>query len=405
MYYVQIVIGIVKILWNVVYDVVLRLLRLLGITVFAFADDTLLLIPADKASELQSRVNEVMDIIMEEYKKLGLGLNFNKTEVLLFKNYPKTLRSDPEWRVDTLHVGGYALEPQQKMKYLGVMFDTQLKFVEHVHYINAKVGKIIQKLNIVFRNTFGYGNAARRIMTKGCINAVYLYASTIWSPALQYRAVIDSLRAAQRKVNTLCARAYKDTGFAVTTILAGMPPLDMTIEKRNIMHCHSKRWYPLMWSSLQPVEVLRDLPLNALKVMLDQRILEAWESLYTNSIPEGNWVRTLIPTVRWAVEKMEIRPNFLLTQAVTGHGAFNTYLYRIGKRASPMCRCTEAEQTPQHVFKICDLYSDSRPEDWAEGLACERVRQYLIKTMKRLWEEEQDEEKSGLNRVRRRRRT
>ena len=157
------------ILWNIVYDVVLQLLRLFGITVFAFADDTLLLIPAHKAIELQNKINEVMNLIVEEYTKLGLNLNYNKTEVMLFENFPKQMRNDPEWRIDTINVGGHVLEPQDKMKYLGIIFDVQLNFIKHIDYINAKIGKVIKKLSIVFRNTFGYGNAARRIMIKGCI--------------------------------------------------------------------------------------------------------------------------------------------------------------------------------------------------------------------------------------------
>ena len=175
-----------------------------------------------------------------------------------------------------MNVGGHSLVPQSTMKYLGVMFDVKLKFTEHIQYVNKKIGKIVAKIAVVFRNTFGYGNAAWRIMVKGCINTVYLYASTIWSPALQFQSVIDSLRAVQRKVNTLCARAYKDTGYPITTILAGMPPLEMTIEKRNVSHCHKKKWYPIIWSRLEPFDVPVTLSVKALRSMLDQRILESW---------------------------------------------------------------------------------------------------------------------------------
>jgi len=57
----------------------------------------------------------------------------------------------------------------------------------------------------VFRNTFGYGNAARKIIVKGCLEALYLYASTIWDFALKRKSVIRSIRAAQRRL-THCVR-------------------------------------------------------------------------------------------------------------------------------------------------------------------------------------------------------
>jgi len=135
--------------------------------------------------------------------------------------------------------------------------------------------------------------------------------------------------------------------------------------------------------------------------MIDQRILEAWNKLYIDSTPEEHWNRTLIPSVEWAVLNMELRPNFLLSQAVTGHGAFKSYLHRIGKRDSPACRCGPIERMPEHVFRLCERYSEGRPADWTEGIADEEIRQYLIRTMKWLWEEEKEEERAGVNHPRR----
>jgi len=52
------------------------------------------------------------------------------------------------------------IQSRQRNQNLGVMIDVRLRFREHVKYLNAKVGKIMKKLAIVFRNTFGYGNTA-----------------------------------------------------------------------------------------------------------------------------------------------------------------------------------------------------------------------------------------------------
>ena len=233
-------------LWNVVYDIILRILRLLGVVVFAFADDTLLLIPAQYANELQSRIDVIMELIMEEYKKLVLTLNYDKTAILLFESYPTQLRHDPDWVIDMINIAGHPIEPQSTMKYLGIIFDKKLTFIEHLNYVNSKISKILKKVALVFRNTFGYGNAAQRIMVKGCLEVIYLYASTIWGTALQYQSVVNSIRAAQRKSNTLCARVYKDIRYAVTMVLAGMPPLDLTIEKRNVSYSYKRKYFPIM---------------------------------------------------------------------------------------------------------------------------------------------------------------
>jgi len=300
-----------------------------------------------------------------------------------------------------LNVGGQQVIPSQTMKYLGVVFDSKLKYIDHVDYINQKVRKTIAKLAIVFQNTFGYGNTARRIMVKGCMKAIYLYASVVWGSALRYQSVIKSIRATQRKTNSICARAYKDVGYEISSVLAGMPPLDMVIEKRIISYSVRKKYFPVMWTVMEPFDIPINATEKALQIMLNQRLLESWNKLYMDNVPVNHWCRTLIPSVEWAVRCMELRPNFLLAQAVMGHGAFNSYLFKIGKRTSPNCKCGLEVQTPEHVFKTCVLYSESRPDDWSEGLSSESVRQYLIRATKQLWEEEKEEEKSGLNRVRR----
>jgi len=78
--------------------------------------------------------------------------------------------------------------------------------------------------------------------------------------------------------------------------------------------------------------------------------------------------------------ELVLRPNFLLSQAVTGHGAFNIYLYRIGKRTSPLCKSGTQDQTPQHVFRDCELYGEGRPTDWSNGLAVEELRQLPLRS-------------------------
>jgi len=76
----------------------------------------------------------------------------------------------------------------------------------------------------------------------------------------------------------------------------------------------------------------------------------------------------------------------------------------IGKRTSPLCKCGNIIQKPEHVFNNCALYAENRPDEWSGGVSMENVRHYLINTMRVLWSEQKGEEKSGANRVRKNRR-
>jgi len=94
-------------------------------------------------------------------------------------------------------------------------------------------------------------------------------------------------------------------------------------------------------------------------------------------------------------------PNFFLSQAVTGDGAFGAYLYKIDKRTTPQCSCGTSIQTPEHVFMHCERYKTDRPISWNDDIVATEASKYLINTMKILWEEEKEEEKTGVNCVRR----
>lgn len=52
--------------------------------------------------------------------------------------------------------------------------------------------------------------------------------------------------------------------------------------------------------------------------------------------------------------------NYFTTQALTGHGVCNTYLYKIGEAHSPSCWYCEAEDSPEHTLFHCKKFSEIR---------------------------------------------
>ena len=43
--------------------------------------------------------------------------------------------------------------------------------------------------------------------------------------------------------------------------------------------------------------------------------------------------------------------NFYLTQLLTGHGCFKTYVKRIGNSASDLCEVCREEDSPEHILE------------------------------------------------------
>ncbi|XP_015365229.1 PREDICTED: uncharacterized protein LOC107162732 [Diuraphis noxia] len=70
-----------------------------------------------------------------------------------------------------------------------------------------------------------------------------------------------------------------------------------------------------------------------------------------------------IPSIgRWLGRMVPLVPlTFHMSQAVTGHGCFQSYLYRRARVASPMClQCRGGEDTVEHALFECYYWNALR---------------------------------------------
>lgn len=88
---------------------------------------------------------------------------------------------------------------------------------------------------------------------------------------------------------------------------------------------------------------------------LDELIGQMWQEEWDAS-EKGLWTKKLLPKV--IVGDPE---NIFLTQALTGHGFFNAYLYKGKRQNMPTCPCLEDEQTVGHVMEYCPQCIKGRP--------------------------------------------
>lgn len=344
-------------LWNLTYDTVLEYLENNNVIAFAFADDTLLLVPEKYKDQLEERVSSIIGGIKTIFKYLGLELNPKKTEVICIQKYPKWLREYDDWYIDTILIDGILIEINPKFKYLGVIIDYNMKFIDHVKYINEKASKIITRLYFVFRNKYGYGNRARKIMVKGCIHALYLYAACVYYKALVLKAVVKSIEEVERNINIRVARAYKNVPYLPSTVLANNPPLKYQIERSGIIGKMRTRKYG-EWVNLDPPKsVLKNR--KEMIIHLDHNVQEKWQHDW-NQYSGNDWMKYLIPEVPVMADD-EIAPqNFYLAQAITEYGCFRKFLKRINRENTDECECGIVESA-EHVFMHCPKWSDGRP--------------------------------------------
>lgn len=75
---------------------------------------------------------------------------------------------------------------------------------------------------------------------------------------------------------------------------------------------------------------------------------------------KSTWTRKIVPNLRPWIERKHGEIDRLLTQALSGHGVFNTYLHATGKAKNDICLYCEHVDTPEHALFECTNFTEVR---------------------------------------------
>ncbi|KAH9637193.1 hypothetical protein HF086_016215 [Spodoptera exigua] len=100
-----------------------------SIQLVVFADDTNAVVSADNISNLNTIVNQTLDIFHSWFAVNGLKINASKTNVMLFRSTSKNKDSIQ------CEINGEKVNVVEVVKFLGVYIDSQLKWKEELNYV------------------------------------------------------------------------------------------------------------------------------------------------------------------------------------------------------------------------------------------------------------------------------
>lgn len=103
-------------LWNIGFDYVLEPRPRPNCEVIAYADDVLVLAAGESPEVVRSRINDQLVPILRRMDQLGLAVEIDKTEAVLFHSLRKRLIPEPI----LVRMRGVYIETSTQMKYLGV---------------------------------------------------------------------------------------------------------------------------------------------------------------------------------------------------------------------------------------------------------------------------------------------
>lgn len=336
------------ILWNLAYDGVLRLEMPQGVRSIAYADDLALVITAKREPDLEDAANRALDNVATWMSKHHLRLAPEKTEAIVMVGRKR-------FRDIEISLSGHRIIPQKEVKYLGVRLDQRMTGTAHVRYVTGKALKAATSLSRLMPRTGGAGEQRRRLLAT-VADSIVLYAAPVWERAMRFKRNRALLRSTQRVMALRTCRAYRTVSTRAALVLARSIPWDLMVRERAEL-----RHDP----ALKPDEAR-------------EKTLERWQQEWIAAGGPGEWTRRLIGDLtRWyGREHGEV--SYYLTQALTGHGCFQAYLFKRRRALSPTCvLCdTGEEDDVSHTLERCPLFRAERA-----GIERKLERPFSIDTM------------------------
>ncbi|KAJ8939101.1 hypothetical protein NQ314_011232 [Rhamnusium bicolor] len=170
-------------------------------------------------------------------------------------------------------------------------------------------------------------------------HSIMLYGAPIWGQTMQVDSYKNKLRRIQRRLAMRVCGAYRTVSCEAALVIAGVIPIERLVTERVRLY--------------QQRADQRDPKLERKKT------INEWQEEWT-APGKGAWTRRMIRNIGTWIAREHGEVNYYLTQALSGHGIFNTYLYAIGKANNKECHYCGTIDTPDHAIFECGHFAADR---------------------------------------------
>lgn len=334
-----------SLLWNIAFDDVPNSTDVIDCSIVCYADDTLILARGRNLFETIARASLQTRATLRRIGEMGLTV---ATEIILFHG-----RGNKPLQDLYMSIGGKRIQFKDSIKYLGIFLDSRLTFGEHFRRIETKTAGVTRALSRLMPNLRGSGERKRRLYAN-IVASVILYGALIWADTLSCsRSSIAIFRRLQRSYALRVIGAYRTVSSDAACLLARLPPLDLARARKRTFERVAGLRLGLEWSLEREREIHKQE---------EALVLTQWRAYLSGRSIAG--VRTrdaILPSfTEWISRKWGCL-SFHMTQIMTGHRCFGTYLRRIGKAETDRCAfCTLDIDSAEHTLSEYHVWAAER---------------------------------------------
>lgn len=336
-------------LWNITFDKVLKAKMENGCSLLAYADDTLIISTGESIESARRRMALQAARTAKNIKDLKLEIAASKTETVVFT--PKKIPPP----IIEITIDRQRISSKRTMKYLGVVMDDKLTFSDHMEYVSNKVRKITRSLWRLMPNLHGPTERQRRLYAN-VLSSVILYAAPVWAHRATIKGRVHSdLKEMHRAIALRVIAAYRTVSQDAAAILSRIPPYYLTADAR-------KRAY----ERIRDLKIAKEWTRKEEKTIIVEetdKSISKWKDYLSSQSTAGARTReAIMPIWQEWLGRSHGNMSFHLTQILTGHDVFYSYLNRIKKANTDRCpHCkTGMSDTAEHTLLICSAWERDR---------------------------------------------
>lgn len=182
-----------------------------------FADDCSVFKSGKSLKHTQKHIQAALNEITNWCTSNGFKISVDKSVAVLF-----TRKNNQHIK---LNVNGTPLKVDSKAKFLGLIFDKNLKWKDHIDYIASKAKKRLNLLRVLTGTEWGASKSCMITIYKTLIRSLFDYGCEAYSSChpRQFKKLVTIQNMALR----LCTGAMRGTNTQSLEVDTGVPPLEL----------------------------------------------------------------------------------------------------------------------------------------------------------------------------------